>query len=358
MLHRGTEKLIESIYITSIIGYFDRLDYVSNISQELLFIQLVERLINCYLIDYISLWRTFFLEFYKNLNHLLNITTHAIDLGLFITMLWIFDEREKLINNISMITGTRFHVSLLLLGNLRYDLTLNWIRIMICWLFSFGIKIKELNYLLTNTLWNIRLIEIGIIKKEFCLYFGISGIISRSIAIYIEIRLLYYEFYYFINFIIFTTLLGDCLDRYVLRLNEIIESCRILYYILLGLFYSLSLITYCSFYIIMEWLINDFLYGFIFIILFIHYCISIESSKGIYSLFILWFYCFIIYIITNDFLILNEINLFSKYYLIGDLIALLGSIDFVLGSVDLVKHTLLVNLATTTTITNVFIDYS
>lgn len=336
LLHRGTEKLIESIYITSIISYFDRLDYVSNISQELLFIQLVERLINCYLIDYISLWRTLFLEFYKNLNHILNITTHAIDLGLFTTMLWLFDEREKLINSISVISGTRFHVSLLILVNLRYDVTLNWIKLLFYWLISYVIKIKELNQLLTvNSLWKIRLYEIGIIKKEFCLFFGISGIISRSIGIYIDIRLLYYELFIVISLIIYISLIGDCLDRYVLRLNEIIESCRILF-IVLWFIYVLCFLFYSSIYILMELLINEFLSDFILYFLwFILYIISIESSKGIYSVFILLFSLFIINITTNDFLMLNELNLFCKYYLIGDLIAVLGSIDFVLGSVDL-----------------------
>lgn len=79
----------------------------------------------------------------------------------------------------------------------------------------------------------------------------------------------------------------------------------------------------------------NFYFSLLLILIFIHCNISIESSKGIYSVFIILFYYFISYIITNDFLVLNEINLFSRYYLIGDLIALLGSIDFVLGSVDL-----------------------
>ncbi|MCP4486130.1 MAG: hypothetical protein GY820_02245 [Gammaproteobacteria bacterium] len=192
----------------------------------------------------------------------------------------------------------------------------------------------------------MRLYEIGIIKKEFCSFFGISGIISRSIAIIIDFRIMFYEFYKGINFILFTSLIGDCLDRYVLRLNEIIESCR-MFYLLLFIIYFLSLcFNITSFYIIMELLINEFTFNFMFILLFTHCIISIESSKGIYSVFILLFSLFIVNIITNDFLILNEINLFCKYYLIGDIIAILGSMDFVLGSVDLEKHILLVNLAT------------
>ena len=99
LLHRGTEKLIEcnnNNYNLSI-PYFDRLDYVSSITQELLFILLLERLLNYYSIIYISLFRTLLLELYRNLNHNLNITTHAIDIGLFTSMLWTFEEREKII---------------------------------------------------------------------------------------------------------------------------------------------------------------------------------------------------------------------------------------------------------------------
>ena len=87
LLHRGTEKLMECNYYNSNIGYFDRLDHVLCVIQELVFILILERIINCYCSNYISLWRILLIEFYRNLNHSLNITTHAIDIGLFTTML-------------------------------------------------------------------------------------------------------------------------------------------------------------------------------------------------------------------------------------------------------------------------------
>jgi NADH-quinone oxidoreductase subunit D len=87
LLHRGTEKLIEYNQYNNNIPYFDRMDYVSTITQELLFVQLLERLINCNVGITISLFRSLILELYRNLNHSLNITTNAIDIGLFSTML-------------------------------------------------------------------------------------------------------------------------------------------------------------------------------------------------------------------------------------------------------------------------------
>ena len=122
LLHRGTEKLIETNSNQAIIPYFARLDYVSTVTQEILFIETLEILISCYTSRVVALWRTLFVEFYRNLNHCLNITTHAIDIGLFTTMVWTFEEREKLIVLIEGLTGTRFHSALLLLGRCNWIL--------------------------------------------------------------------------------------------------------------------------------------------------------------------------------------------------------------------------------------------
>ena len=124
LLHRGTEKLIDLHYYCASISYFDRFDYVSTITQELLFVHGLERLISSYGSIYDSTLRTLFLEFYRILNHCLAITTHAIDIGLFTTMLWSFEEREKLINFSEVLSGTRFHAAFVLMGRLRYDIYL------------------------------------------------------------------------------------------------------------------------------------------------------------------------------------------------------------------------------------------
>ena len=138
-------------------------------------------------------------------------------------MLWSFEEREKLFNFIECLSGTRFHVSFLLIGRLRYDITLTWINSFIYWLIHFVIKVKEVHNILTsNRIWKTRLKEVGIVNKEYCLYFGISGIISRSAGIQLDARLISYELYSIINYILFNTLSGDCLDRYLLRMNEVI----------------------------------------------------------------------------------------------------------------------------------------
>ena len=339
LLHRGTEKLIECNYSNLNIGYFDRLDYVSGIIQELLFILIIERIINCYCSNYISLWRTLLSEFYRNLNHSLNITTHAIDIGLFTTMLWKFEEREKLINYIEILSGTRFHSIFLLINKLRYDISLFFIDSFIYWLLHYIRKLKEIyNILSINRVWRSRLFEIGIINKEFCIYFGLTGLLSRSIKIILDARFTGYEFYETINYSIFYSSIGDCLDRYILRFNEIIESCRIIYllfYLILNSSINYSISSYSN---IMELLIEEFLINYpIILSLITQFKLSIESSKGIYSIYLSSYPLSTINIISNDFLIINQLNKFSKYINLGDLIAVLGSIDFVLGSVDLIN---------------------
>ena len=340
LLHRGTEKLIDLHYYNSSISYFDRFDYVSTITQELLFVHVLERFINYYISIYDSTLRTLFLEFYRILNHSLAITTHAIDIGLFTTMLWSFEEREKLINFSEVLSGNRFHAAFLLMGRLRYDISMRLIEYFLYWLMHFTRKLKEIHYILSrNRLWISRLYDIAFIERDFCFYFGITGLLSRSTKIKMDARFLGYECYQSFDYSIFFTFNSDCLDRYLLRFNEMIESCRITYCIIFNLLLILylNLYYYSLFYIsIMEWLISIFLITFPFILsLHISLKFSIESSKGIYSLFLNSFPYWTTYIICNDFLTLNQLNRFSRCINLGDLIALLGSIDFVLGSIDL-----------------------
>jgi NADH:ubiquinone oxidoreductase subunit D len=149
-------------------------------------------------------------------------------------------------------------------------------------------KLKEIHSILSiNRLWRARLYEIGIIIKDFCLYFGLSGSLSRSIKIIIDARFTGHEFYEELNYSISYPSIGDCLDRYIPRFNEIIES-----------------------------------------------------SKGIYSIYLFSFPFLIINIITNDFPTTNQLNKFNNNINLGDLIAVLGPIDFVLGSVDLIHHSI------------------
>ena len=142
---------------------------------------------------------------------------------------------------------------------------------------------KEIyNILSLNRLWRTRLYEIGIIEKDFCLFFGLSGLLSRSVAIFIDARFIGYEFYGCLDYYVFVSINGDCLDRYPSRFNEMIESCRIIYailYVVLKSMYNyqcelknaasvnLGVANWSSSYVfIMEWLISTFLVQLPFIL--------------------------------------------------------------------------------------------
>lgn len=407
LLHRGTEKLIESLgtyYAT--MSYFDRLDYVSVVSQELLFVQSVEKYINCFIYLYESFIRVLLVELFRILNHALAITTHAIDIGLFTTMLWFFEEREKIYCLLELLIGSRFHLAFLYIGRNRFDVSLVFIESLFYWLLNFTRRLIELfNILSYNNIWIKRLYEIGIISREIILYFGLSGLLIRASGILLDFRLFGYEAYYLLGFNSYISFVSDCLDRYLLRFNEFIESSRIIYLCLFNILeincgiscnHSHSKDTSCSFYgnsstssqshsNFMESIIYDFLFinssslGSLYTATTISVAttlppsssspgnplivshdaptstltpssraishlshgsyVSIESSKGIYSLF----FCISralaasvhLNIICSDYLSINALNKYSKNINLSDLIAVLGSIDFVLGSVDL-----------------------
>ena len=231
LLHRGTEKCIESLgTYYSTMSYFDRLDYVSVVAQELLFVASVEKYINCFVALYESFIRVLLVELFRVLNHCLAITTHAIDIGLFTTMLWFFEEREKIYCLLELLIGSRFHLAFLYIGRNRYDVSLVFIESLFFWLLNFVRRLIELFGLLSiNSIWIKRLFEIGIIERNTVLFFGLSGLIIRACGILLDFRLFGYETYASIPFNSYISFISDCMDRYLLRFNEFIESSRLIY---------------------------------------------------------------------------------------------------------------------------------
>jgi len=237
LLHRGTEKCIEALgTYYSTMSYFDRLDYVSVVSQELLFVASVEKYINCFIYLYESSIRVLLVELFRILNHALAITTHAIDIGLFTTMLWFFEEREKLYSMLEMLIGSRFHLAFLYIGRNRFDVSIVFVESVFYWLLSFTRRLVELfNLLSFNSIWIKRLYEIGIINRDTVLFFGLSGLLIRASGILLDLRLFGYEVYGSIGFNSYISFVSDCMDRYLLRFNEFIESSRIIYSCLFAL---------------------------------------------------------------------------------------------------------------------------
>lgn len=142
---------------------------------------------------------------------------------------------------LELLIGSRFHLAFLYIGRNRFDVGLTFIESLFYWLLNFVRRLIELfNVLSINNIWIKRLYEIGIINREIILYFGLSGLLIRSSGILLDFRLYGYEMYASIGFNSYISFIGDCLDRYLLRFNEFIESARIIYLALFNILHITS----------------------------------------------------------------------------------------------------------------------
>jgi NADH dehydrogenase (ubiquinone) Fe-S protein 2 len=173
LLHRGTEKLLEYKTYLQGLPYFDRLDYVSMMAQELTYSLAIENLLGINISNKSNYIRVIFLEITRILNHLLALTTHALDVGAMTPFLWAFERREKLMELYERVSGARLHANFIRPGGVTYDLS-NEILADI-WIIMEDIlyNIEQLEIILhSNRIWKQRLINIGIITSSMALNFG------------------------------------------------------------------------------------------------------------------------------------------------------------------------------------------
>lgn len=150
LLHRGTEKLIEYKTYMQALPYFDRLDYVSMMVQEHVFSLAIEKLLNCSVPIRAQYIRVIFLEITRILNHLMAITTHALDVGALTPFLWGFEEREKLMEFYERVSGARMHANYIRPGGVSQDLPLGLLGDIYQFAEQFNSRIDEMEELLTN----------------------------------------------------------------------------------------------------------------------------------------------------------------------------------------------------------------
>jgi NADH dehydrogenase (ubiquinone) Fe-S protein 2 len=166
LLHRGTEKLIEFKNINQGLPYMDRLDYVSMMAQEHCYAVLFEKLFNNTITEYTSYVRIMFLEITRILNHLMSVTTHAMDVGALTPFLWAFEEREKLMEIYEKASGARMHANFLRVGGVSQPLTPEILNLIYAFIVQFRSRIDEMEDMLTgNNIWVGRLKSIGVISS-------------------------------------------------------------------------------------------------------------------------------------------------------------------------------------------------
>jgi NADH-quinone oxidoreductase subunit D len=230
LLHRGTEKLIEYKTYLQAVPYFDRLDYVSPMCQEHAFALAVEKLLGCEIPRRAQFIRVLFSEITRILNHIMAITTQALDVGATTPLLWMFEEREKMMGFYEKVSGSRMHAAYIRPGGVHQDLPDGLLEEIAEFANNFPKLIDDLESLLTeNRIFKQRMVEIGIVSKEQALSYGFSGPMIRGSGIAWDLRKSQpYEIYSELDFDIPIGINGDSYDRYLIRVQEMRESIKII----------------------------------------------------------------------------------------------------------------------------------
>ena len=348
LLHRGTEKLIEHKTFLQALPYFDRLDYVSMMNQEQTYSLAIEKLLNLNVPKRAQYIRVLFCEITRILNHLLAVGCHALDVGAMTPMLWGFEEREKLMEFYERVSGARMHASYIRPGGVSQDLPLNLLEDINSFIEQFKTRLDEIEELLTNNrIWKQRLIHIGIFTVHEAKNYGFTGVMLRSTGKEWDLRRNQpYDIYDKVPFNVCIGKNGDCYDRYLIRINEMRESLRIINFCIKnipnGLIKSdnkkITPPSKLEMKNSMEALINHFkYYSEGMIIPKNRTYVATEAPKGEFGLFL----------VSNDtnkpyrckirapgFAHLQGLDFMTKGHMLADLVTIIGTQDIVFGEVD------------------------
>ena len=230
LLHRGTEKLIEHKTYTQALPYFDRLDYVSPLCQEHCFALATEKLLGCKVPERAQYIRVMFAELSRILNHILNITTQALDVGATTPLLWLFEEREKILEFQERASGARFHSAYFRPGGVHQDIPKGLTDDILKFVEDFPKYLDDTEALLTdNRIFKQRMVNIGTITANEAMDWGFSGPMLRGSGIPWDIRKAQpYDVYDKMDFKVAIGKHGDCYDRYLVRMEEMHQSLSII----------------------------------------------------------------------------------------------------------------------------------
>jgi NADH-quinone oxidoreductase subunit D len=348
LLHRGTEKLIEQKSYIQALPYFDRLDYVSPMCMEHVFCLATEKLLGIKVPERASWIRTMFSEITRILNHLLNVTTYALDVGAITPALWGFDEREKLMDFYEQVSGARLHANYFRPGGVHSDMPAGLEARIGAWAETFPKFIDDLETLLSgNRIWKQRTVDIGIMSAEDALAWGFTGPCLRASGVPWDLRRAQpYEMYDKVQFKIPVGRNGDCYDRYLMRMYEMRESVSIIKQCLAQMKpgpvkvqdNKISPPPRAEMKRSMEALIHHFkLYTEGFHVPAGTTYTTVESPKGEFGVYLISdgtnrpYRC---KIRPTGFAHLQAIETMSRRHMLADMVAVIGSLDIVFGEVD------------------------
>ncbi|MBC6496767.1 MAG: NADH-quinone oxidoreductase subunit D [Alphaproteobacteria bacterium GM7ARS4] len=230
LLHRGTEKLIEHKTYLQALPYFDRLDYVSPMCQEHVWALAVERLLDIHVPLRAQYIRVLFSEITRLLNHGLNITTYALDIGAITPFLWMFEEREVLMEFYERVSGSRMHAAYFRPGGVARDMPEGLQGDIELFIKRFPKALRDLEGLLNdNRIFRQRSVDIGLMSADDAIKWGFTGPCLRASGVVWDLRKSQpYDVYDKVDFDIPVGEKGDCYDRYLVRVAEMYQSVRII----------------------------------------------------------------------------------------------------------------------------------
>ncbi len=347
-LHRGTEKLIEHKTYLQALPYFDRLDYVSPISQEHAYILAIEKLLGVTPPIRAQYIRVLFSELTRILNHLLNIATFAMDVGAMTPFLWAFEEREIIMGFYERVSGARLHATYIRPGGVHKDLPEGLLDDIKSFAERFPKVLDDIENVLTeNRIFKQRTVDIGIVSPEQAIEWGFSGPMLRASNVVWDLRKSQpYEIYEHLEFDIPVGKNGDCYDRYLVRIEEMRQSLRMIHQCIdqmpkgpvLADNRKIVPPTRTAMKQSMEALIHHFkLYTEGFHVPAGEVYTAIEAPKGEFGVFLISdgsnkpYRC---KIRSPGFAYLQALDVISKGHLLSDVVAIIGSMDVVFGEID------------------------
>jgi NADH-quinone oxidoreductase subunit D len=348
LLHRGTEKFMEYKTYLQSIPYFDRLDYVSPMCQEHTFVLAIEKLLRVKAPPRAQYIRVMFAEITRILNHLLNITTYALDVGAITPSLWGFEQREELMGFYERVSGARMHANYFRPGGVNLDLPAGLADDIWAYTEQFGKFVDELEDLLSeNRIFKQRTVDIGIVSEAQALDWGFTGPCLRASNVAWDLRKAEpYDVYDQMDFDIPVGLTGDCYARYLVRIEEMRQSNRIIRQCLKEMpdgpirlqDHKISPPRRGEMKRSMEALIHHFkLYTEGFHVPAGETYTATESPKGEFGVFLIADGTYKPYrckIRGTGFAHLQAMDAMSKGHMLADAVAIIGSIDVVFGEID------------------------
>ena len=317
-------------------------------AQEHAYSLAVEKLLNCSVPKRAQYIRVIFCELTRILNHLLAVSTHALDVGATTPLLWVFEEREKLMEFYERVSGARMHAAYIRPGGVSQDLPIGLLDDIYTFIDNFAVRLDEVEELLTdNRIWKERLVDIGVVTAEEAQNFGFTGVMLRGSWIAWDLRKSQpYDIYSELDFEIPVGTNGDCYDRYLIRVREMRESLNIVHQCLNKIpegpvkvdNFKISVPSKSNIKQSMESLIHHFkLFTEGYAVPAGETYTAVEAPKGEFGIFLVSngssnpYRC---RIRAPGFFHLGGLDKMSRGHLIADVVTIIGTQDIVFGEVD------------------------